>query len=91
MRMLNNLLSNTTVQSAKIKDVNAVSENNPTHPKVTAAAQGAGAAGAITVVLVWVGSLFNVDVPPEVASAVTTLLATGAAYWAGYAKHEGQV
>lgn len=42
--------------------------------------QSAGAAGACTVVLVWVASLFGLDVPPEVASAVTTLLAVAAGW-----------
>jgi hypothetical protein len=45
-------------------------------PKVIAGA----AAGAATVLLVWVARLFGLDVPPEVASAVTVLLAAGAAY-----------
>ena len=39
-----------------------------------------GAAGAVTVVLVWAAGLFGVEVPPEVASAVTVLISTGAAY-----------
>jgi hypothetical protein len=46
------------------------------NPKV----QAAGLAGAVTVVLVWAASLANVTVPPEVASAVTTLVAVGAGY-----------
>lgn len=37
-------------------------------------------AGAATLVLIYVASLFGVDVPPEVASAVTLLLSTGAGY-----------
>lgn len=45
-------------------------------PKVVAAT----AAGAATVVLVWVVGLLGLDVPPEVASAVTVLLAAGAGY-----------
>jgi hypothetical protein len=45
-------------------------------PKVVAA----GAAGALTVVLVWVVGMFGLEVPEEVAAAVTALLATGAAY-----------
>lgn len=47
-------------------------------PKVTAAT----AAGAATVVLVWLVGLFGLVVPPEVAAAVTVLL-TGAV---GYLK-----
>jgi hypothetical protein len=39
-----------------------------------------GAAGALTVVLVYVAGLFGLDVPAEVASAVTVLISSGAAY-----------
>lgn len=46
------------------------------NPKVVAA----GAAGAVTVVLVWVASPFNVTVPPEVASAITVLVSVAAGY-----------
>lgn len=45
-------------------------------PKVVAATT----AGASTILLVWVVGLFGLVVPPEVASAVTVLLAAGAAY-----------
>lgn len=50
-----------------------------THPKVKAA----GGAGAAAVVLVWVLDQVGVSMPPEVAAAVTTLLATGAGYLKG--------
>lgn len=46
------------------------------NPKVVAG----GFAGAVTVVLVWVAGMFGVEVPPEVASAVTVLISTGAGY-----------
>lgn len=46
------------------------------HAKV----QAAGAAGASTVLLVWVLAQAGVSMPPEVAAAVTTLLATAAGY-----------
>ena len=46
------------------------------NPKV----QAAGAAGAITILLVWIVGLFGLEVPAEVASAFTTLVATGAGY-----------
>jgi hypothetical protein len=39
-----------------------------------------GTAGAATVLLLWLVSLFGLQVPPEVAAAVTALLAAGAAY-----------
>jgi hypothetical protein len=45
-------------------------------PKVIAGAT----AGAATILLVWVAGLLGLDVPPEVASAVTALLAAGTAY-----------
>lgn len=48
--------------------------------KPTAKVFAAGAAGAATIVAVWAVGLLGVDVPPEVAAAVTTLLATGAGY-----------
>ena len=46
------------------------------HPKI----QAAGAAGALTVVLIWVLSMFSVDVPAEAASALTLLFTLGAGY-----------
>lgn len=46
----------------------------------------AGAAGAVTTVVVWAASLAGVDVPPEVAAALTTLIATGA----GWLKRENR-
>lgn len=46
------------------------------HPKVAAG----GAAGAVTVVLVWVAEMFGLEVPAEVASAVTVLISTAAGY-----------
>lgn len=46
------------------------------NPKV----QAAGWAGAATIILVWVLGQVGVDVPPEVASAITTLVATVAGY-----------
>lgn len=39
-----------------------------------------GAAGALTVVLVWLAGKVGLDLTPEVASALTVLLSTGAAY-----------
>lgn len=46
-------------------------------PKVAAG----GAAGAVTVVLVWVAGMFDIAVPPEVASAATVLISSGVSYW----------
>jgi hypothetical protein len=42
--------------------------------------QAAGAAGAVTVVLVWGAGLAGLDVPPEVASAVTVLISSAAGW-----------
>jgi hypothetical protein len=46
------------------------------HPKV----QAAGAAGAVSIILVWIAEIAGLAVPPEVASAITALLAFGAGY-----------
>jgi putative flippase GtrA len=40
-----------------------------------------GIAGAVTVIVVWVASLADVDVPPEVASAFTTLISVAVGYF----------
>ncbi len=40
----------------------------------------AGVAGALTIVLVYFAGLAGLEVPPEVASAVTALLAFSAGY-----------
>ena len=48
-------------------------------PKVAAA----GIAGALTAVTIWVATyLYQVDIPPDVASALTTLIAFAAGYMA---------
>jgi putative flippase GtrA len=47
-------------------------------PKVAAA----GIAGAITTIVIWIlNSLLGVEVPPEVAAAITTVLAFLAGYF----------
>lgn len=46
------------------------------NPKV----QAAGAAGAVSILVVWVAGLFGLEVPPEAASAFTVLIATVAGY-----------
>lgn len=45
-------------------------------PKVTAASVG----GAAALLLVWIGGLLGIDVPPEAAAALAFLLATAAGY-----------
>ena len=42
---------------------------------------GGGLAGAATILIIWVFGLFHVAVPPEVASAFTTLISTGTVYF----------
>lgn len=49
-------------------------------PKISAA----GIGGSIAVVLVWGLGQFGVDMPPEVAASVATLLA----FAAGYLRHD---
>jgi hypothetical protein len=39
-----------------------------------------GAAGALSVLVVYVAGLFGLDVPAEAASALTVLISSGAAY-----------
>ena len=46
------------------------------NPKVAAG----GVAGAVTILLVWIASMAGLDVPPEAASAFTSLVAFGAGY-----------
>ena len=46
--------------------------------KVTAAAL----AGAVATILVWILHLTGIDIPPEVAAAITTILAAVAGYLA---------
>jgi hypothetical protein len=46
------------------------------NPKVTAA----GLAGALTTIIVWGVGLAGLDVPPEVAAAVTTVLSVATGY-----------
>ncbi len=46
--------------------------------KVTAA----GAAGAATAIIVWIlSAAFKVNIPPEIASAITVVLAVAAGYF----------
>jgi hypothetical protein len=48
----------------------------PLNPKVAAG----GIAGALTVILVWLLGMGGVDVPAEVASAITVVISFGTAY-----------
>lgn len=56
------------------------SPHSPSAAPVRKVAAG-GIAGAITVVLVWIASaVFKVDIPPEVASAITVIVGFIVAY-----------
>ncbi len=39
-------------------------------------------AGAVSVIVVWIVNKFGVEVPPEIASAFTTVISAGAAWFA---------
>lgn len=54
-----------------------------TAPKVVAATTGASITGSVTVVLVYILGQLGVDLPPEVSSAVTTILGAAGALVAG--------
>ena len=49
--------------------------------KPTPKVQAAGAAGAVTTVVVFIASQLGLEIPAEVAAALTTLFATGAGYF----------
>ena len=51
----------------------------PSTAPTTKAAAG-GAAGALTVLLVWILGLLHVTVPPEVASAITVIISFNTSY-----------
>lgn len=47
----------------------------------TAKAGSAGIAGALSVIVIWVlSSICKIEIPPEIASAITTVVAFAAAY-----------
>lgn len=48
----------------------------PVHPKVAAT----GATGAATVVIVTIAHAFGLDIPPEVAAAITILIGFAGGY-----------
>lgn len=52
----------------------------PDSKKPTAKVTVGSLAGAVAVVLVWVASLAGLDVPPEVAAALTLIIGGVAAY-----------
>lgn len=47
----------------------------------TPKASSAGLGGALSVIVIWVlSSIYQIEIPPEIASAITTVVAFGAAY-----------
>lgn len=55
--------------------------------KVLGATAGAGVAGAITTIVIWIiehPGVLGVNVPADVAAAMTTVIAAVATYYAGY-------
>jgi hypothetical protein len=61
-------------------------DNTPTpvHPKVQNATISGGAAGALTIIVVWALSLKNVIVPTEVALSFSTIFSAAATLAGGY-------
>jgi protein-S-isoprenylcysteine O-methyltransferase Ste14 len=59
---------------------------NQPGPAPTKKVAAGGAAGAVTVLLVFIAGQFGLEVPPEAAAALTTLLA----FAAGWLKREGE-
>lgn len=57
------------------------------NPKISAAA----AAGAFTVLLVWALGLVGIDVPTDVASAITLIVAVAAGYVRGQGSWSSRV
>lgn len=53
--------------------------NQPTNQPTTKVA-AAGVGGSLTVLVIYVLGLFGVDLPPEVASALSALISFGAGY-----------
>ncbi|WP_153008332.1 MULTISPECIES: hypothetical protein [Rhodococcus] len=48
--------------------------------KPTAKVAATGIAGSIAIVLIWVAGLAGIDMPAEVAAAITAIIAFGAGY-----------
>jgi len=54
-------------------------------PKVTAGTSGVGLAGAATTVAVWVASTrYNVEIPPDVATAIGTIVSMLVGFFAAW-------
>lgn len=55
-------------------------EHTRRHLRPVAKVVASSVAAAATVVLVWILGLFNIEVPPEVAAALTAILGAAAGY-----------
>lgn len=53
-------------------------------PKVSAAGGAAGGSMPLPIIIIWLLGLAHIDVPQDVAVAITALIATGAALITGY-------
>jgi hypothetical protein len=70
-----------------MKKINVIEEEDmkvETYDQVSSAptnkVAAAGIGGSVAVVLVWLAGMFGIEVPPEVAAAVTTLIS----FFSGY-------
>lgn len=54
--------------------------SSPSGVLPTSKVAAGGAAGSLSIVLVWLAGMAGLDITPEVAAAFTVLLSTGAAY-----------
>ena len=43
-------------------------------------------AGALSVIIIWILGQFHINVPPEIASAFTTVISAGASYFAPHSQ-----
>jgi hypothetical protein len=55
--------------------------------KPTPKMQAAGVSGAVTILLVWVASLFGLDIPEYAAAAIGVVLTWAAGYFKGDGRH----
>lgn len=62
--------------------------HNPISPKVKAGAGGGGAGFMLAIILVWILTMFGVEVPGEVGSAIGSLLSTGLGALSAYVKKD---
>lgn len=54
------------------------------HPKVVSTAGGSGLGAAVTIIIIWILSLFQIPVPEDVAQAFTAIFGVLVGLIAGY-------